>query len=179
MPKKKDLIREIKKTGFRCSMCGECCTAQSKDSNLVILGIPEIVEIEKVTGMKRDEFVVPYPESFDVEGCSVTFAWCLKRDEKKCIFFDGQNKCTIYEHRPQICRTYPLMLAEDGLLVSECCSKGYEITDEEASMTADALIKRKETEDMEYNAIKKIYGSLDISKMKSCVIDSEGVKKIE
>ena len=179
MPDRKEIEDILKKTGFRCMMCGECRTETTSDSNLILLSASETNDIIKATGMKREEIVDPYPESFDIGDCKVTFAWCLKRKDKKCIFLKNDNRCSIYKNRPWICRTYPFMLTDDELIISECVNKGLIISDDEVAIQADSVIDRKEKEEMEYIDINKIYGKTDLTGIKSCVIDSEGVKKIE
>ncbi|MBN2734941.1 MAG: YkgJ family cysteine cluster protein [Methanomicrobiaceae archaeon] len=178
MLNKEYIAGKIKKTGFQCKMCGECCTNQSEDSNLVLVSAQEIRAVIEATGMEWDDIAEPYPETFTEKGCICTFAWCLRRKDRQCIFLDEKNKCRIYQNRPWICRTYPFMLTEDDLIVSECRHKGYEISDEEAILQADELIERKEKEDMDYKKIERIFAEADLKKKKFCVIDSEGVKEI-
>ncbi|WOF16572.1 YkgJ family cysteine cluster protein [Methanoplanus sp. FWC-SCC4] len=170
--------QEIKKTGFQCRMCGECCSNVSEDSNLVLLSAPEIREIIEATQLSWNDIAEPYPETFSENDSTFTFAWCLRRNEKNCIFLGPGNRCKIYKHRPLICRTYPFMITEDGLTAFECPGLGEEITKEEALMLSDELICRKEKEDMEFNKISNIYENTKMPRNSFCVIDSEGVKKI-
>lgn len=34
-------------------------------------------------------------------------------NEEPCMFLDDNNRCSIYERRPTICRTYPILWAEN------------------------------------------------------------------
>lgn len=179
MPDRKEIEDKLRKVGFRCAMCGECCTEKTKDSNLILLSAAETRDIMNATGMKRDEIVEPYPEFIDIGECRVTFAWCLKRKDKKCIFLKSDNRCGIYKNRPWICRTYPFMLTDDDLIVSDCINTGIEISDEEIFIQAELVTDRKEKEEMELKNIENIYKNIRIDGLKSCVVDSEGVKKIE
>ena len=128
--------------------------------------------------MEWNDIAEPYPEFFTENGCKYTFAWCLKRNDNRCIFLGEQNRCKIYKNRPWICRTYPFMLNEDDLIVSECKNCGCEISEEDALLNADELIERKKSEDMEFDKIHRIYKDAVLSGKKYCVIDSEGVKQI-
>ena len=190
-----DLIAALKETGFSCGMCGECCRMNTTDSNLIIMSASEVREIMAATGLSWDEVAEPYPDLLEEDGVSYTFDWCIRRNSegtRSCVFQGADNRCTIYEHRPWICRTYPLMLAdsvsEDGctvtnLLKSECLCYGNKITDDEAKAQAEDLIARKINEDREFMKIKSVYGKISLQKIKEngikkCVIDSEGVKEI-
>jgi hypothetical protein len=42
----------------------------------------------------------------------------LKRNEKGCVFLDG-NSCSIYEARPSTCENFPHLLRGEGSLVSK------------------------------------------------------------
>ena len=179
MPDRKEIEALLKKTGFRCMMCGDCCRENTPDSNLILISAEEVRDIIAATGMKWDEVADPYPDFFEAGGCSVTLAWCLKRKGGQCIFLNNDNRCRIYKNRPWICRTYPFMLTDEALIVSECKNQGLDISGEEAKIQADTIIERKENEEMEFQKIKMRYENADISKIKKCVIDSEGVKEIE
>ena len=191
---RKELIAALKETGFSCGMCGECCRMNTTDSNLIIMSAPEVREIMTATGLSWDEVAEPYPDLLEEDGVSYTFDWCIRRHpegNRSCVFQGADNRCTIYEHRPWICRTYPLMLADDieggrtvtNLIKSECLCYGNKITDEEAEIQADDLISRKMNEDTEFMKIKSVYTKISLQKIresgiKRCVIDSEGVKEI-
>ena len=191
---RKELIAALKETGFSCGICGECCRMNTTDSNLIIMSAPEVREIMAATGLSWDEVAEPYPDLLEEDGVSYTFDWCIRRHpegSRSCVFQGADNRCTIYEHRPWICRTYPLMLADDieggrtvtNLIKSECLCYGNKITDEEAEIQADDLISRKMNEDTEFMKIKSVYTKISLQKIresgiKRCVIDSEGVKEI-
>ena len=192
---REELVAALKETGFSCGMCGECCRMNTTDSNLIIMSASEVREIMAATGLSWDEVAEPYPDLLEEDGVSYTFDWCIRRNPegtRSCVFQGADNRCTIYEHRPWICRTYPLMLAdsvsEDGctvtnLLKSECLCYGNKITDDEAKAQAEDLIARKINEDREFMKIKSVYGKISLQKIKEngikkCVIDSEGVKEI-
>ena len=179
MIKPEELKEKIKATGFSCKMCGRCCTQISDNSNLVMINAPEIRRIIGGTGLSWDEIAEPYPEILNgPNGEKFTFAWCLKRNGDQCRFLDDNSRCTIYEHRPLICRTYPFMLEDSELLVFECQGTGDVTGDEEAGRIAFELIQRASFEQEEFEKIKKIFNSAAFSGEKMNIIDSEGVKTV-
>ncbi|HDR72373.1 MAG TPA: YkgJ family cysteine cluster protein [Methanoculleus sp.] len=168
------LAARIKAIGFRCRQCGECCRAVARESNLVMVGPTEIRRICGATGRKWREIAEPYPEFLeDGQGTRFTFGWCLTRTADRCMFLE-HGRCTIYDHRPWICRTYPFMLGEEGLMVFECPGLGGNIADTEARALAHALLARKRAEDEEYAAIKAHFATMRPSGSRTLVIDSEG-----
>jgi len=174
-----ELKERIKKTGFSCSLCGRCCTQLSDNSNLVMVNAPEIRRIMEGTGLSWDKIAEPYPEILDgPNGEKFTFAWCLKRSGDKCHFLDENSRCTIYEFRPLICRTYPFMLEGSELLVFDCPGTGAAMSEGEAEGIAEELIQRALFEQEEFEKIKEIFGSAGLSGDKMNIIDSEGVKTV-
>ncbi|CVK32595.1 YkgJ family cysteine cluster protein [Methanoculleus bourgensis] len=119
-----DVRDQVGSIGFGCRGCGACCRRVAEDSNLVIVSPAEVRAIMAATGMAWDEIAEPYPDFIDAgNGGEYTLAWCIRRTADACIFLrDG--RCSIYAHRPWICRTYPFMLVDDDLLVSECPGLG-------------------------------------------------------
>ncbi len=108
----KELVR------FSCHHCGHCCT------EVVCLPTPaDVLRIVRATG--RDprrflEFLTP-EEIQGVAKSDPTWLECgrdrylmaLRRSDKGCVFLNKRNRhCTIYEHRPLLCRLYPFKLQE-------------------------------------------------------------------
>jgi len=84
-----------------CTICGRCCRESEsifihKDElNLLLTFNPDL---EK--GIIRNKL---YPEHFEL------------KDIRPCKFIDDKtNKCGIYDSRPQVCRSYPLVLIESN-----------------------------------------------------------------
>ncbi len=179
MPAIDELAERITSIGFRCTGCSECCRRVADDSNLVIVSPPEIRAIMAATGMTWDETAEPYPEFIDGgDGARYTFAWCIRRRGNTCIFLvDG--RCTIYAHRPWICRTYPFMLDGDALLVSECRGLGAPIPEEEARDMARALAERSRAEAVEEAGIRRRFAEAAVPKGRRAVFDSEGMKVLD
>jgi len=90
---------------FSCTGCGKCCKVDGD----VWLAPEEVPPIIQHLGLNRSEFRSNYikAEVTPSDG-DETESWvCLKRDEGACIFLGEDNKCSIYDHRPVQCRTYP------------------------------------------------------------------------
>jgi len=172
------LAARIKAIGFQCQRCGDCCRRVARESNLVMVGPPEIRRICTATGRAWREIAEPYPEFIeDGQGTRYTFGWCLKRTEDRCMFLEHDH-CAVYDHRPWICRTYPFMLGEEGLMVFECPGLGRDIADKDAVAIARNLLARTRAEDEEYAAVKMHFMNMKPSGGRTLVIDSEGEKPI-
>lgn len=172
------LAAEIRAIGFRCRGCGDCCRTIEEGSNLVMVGPAEIRRICDATGQAWEDVAEPYPEFIEGEGgVRYTFGWCLRRDRDRCGFLE-ESRCTVYDHRPWICRTYPFMLGEEGLMVFECPGLGGGIDHEEATALARTLIARRRAEDEEVTRVKAHYANMRPSAGRTLVIDSEGEKPV-
>ena len=97
-PSNYELAKEHQKW---CTICGRCCRESEsifihKDElNLLLTFNPDL---EK--GIIRNKL---YPEHFEL------------KDIRPCKFIDDEtNKCGIYNSRPQVCRSYPLVLIESN-----------------------------------------------------------------
>lgn len=81
---------------FQCTRCGACCTG---DPGTIYVGPDEIASIARLLGLSTERFVsaylYPYKDSYSI------------REDAggRCLFFD--DGCTIYDHRPLQCRTFP------------------------------------------------------------------------
>ena len=171
----REFAERIRSVGFRCTGCCDCCRSESGESNIVIVSPPEIRDIMESTGLLWDDVVEPYPEFISEKGACYTFAWCLRRRDGDCIFLkDG--RCSIYAHRPWICRTYPFMLDGDELLVSACRGLDTPMSEEESLCEAETLLQRKNAEEIEEEAIRARYAGTVLPCGKRVVFDSEGMK---
>ena len=171
-----DVASLVGSFGFHCRECGACCRQVAEDSNLVIVSPVEVRAIMAATGMTWDEVAEPYPDFIAAgNGGEYTLAWCIRRTVDACIFLrDG--RCSIYAHRPWICRTYPFMLADDDLRVSECPGIGAPLSPCDAQDTAADLRRRQAAEEAEEAGIRSVYRRATVPPGKRAVIDSEGVK---
>jgi len=77
-----------------CQGCtGACCKQQGPEYNYSVMLTPE-------DGDKFDDVAWWYdhPDGFYVRG--------LPYEDGKCVYLGDDNRCTIYEERPQICRRF-------------------------------------------------------------------------
>ncbi|BBL67679.1 YkgJ family cysteine cluster protein [Methanoculleus chikugoensis] len=171
-----DVAAQLGSIGFRCRGCGGCCRRVAEDSNLVLVSPAEVRAIMAATGMAWDEVAEPYPDFIGADGGGeYTLAWCLRRTVDACIFLrDG--RCSIYAHRPWICRTYPFMLVDDDLAVSECPGLGARFSPCDARDAATDLCRRQAAETVEEAGIRAVFHEAVVPPGKRAVIDSEGVK---
>jgi Fe-S-cluster containining protein len=87
----------LNKDNFNCTKCGQCCRP------IVLVNKEEILKIEEL-GLKQKEFVDVDPLNEDEKNNA------LKQVNGVCMFLkrkDEEYYCSIYNHRPSICRKYP------------------------------------------------------------------------
>ena len=173
------LAEKIRKIGFGCVGCGECCRG---DDNSVFVFPFEIREIMAATDLDWLEIAQPPEEGkWDRNGCFHTLEWRLKKEGLSCRFF-ANGQCTIYGSRPLLCRTYPFYLVEGELCCSECSGLGMEIKIDAARKIARQLIWRHITEIEEAIALTERYEDFKQGRPNDngdCIIhDSEGEHRI-
>ncbi len=90
---------------FQCMNCSECCRGEGYS----LVDQEDLQRIARSFGLSNPEaearFTDPDPEKR--EGYRI-----LKNTgpERNCCFLDtSAHRCTIYESRPQICRTFPML----------------------------------------------------------------------
>lgn len=88
---------------FTCNQCGECCRIVVKLTNN---------EIKAIKEKSYKDFLVKDP----IKGKDYT----LKRVSGNCVFLKD-NKCEIYETRPETCRKYPFL--DKNIKISSCKPK--------------------------------------------------------
>ena len=89
-----------------CTQCANCCkvattpvTQRDAEALARFLGI-------RITDFLRD-YTVESPDEGRI----------LKRNEKGCVFLDG-NQCSVYTSRPQTCHLFPHLVKGNGSLLS-------------------------------------------------------------
>ncbi|MDV2481710.1 YkgJ family cysteine cluster protein [Methanoculleus sp. Wushi-C6] len=173
-----DVAGRVGTIGFRCRGCGACCRRVAEDSNLVLVSPAEVRAIMAATTMAWDEVAEPYPEFIDAgNGGEYTLAWCVRRTADACIFL-CEGRCSIYAHRPWICRTYPFMLVDDDLMVSECPGIGAPISPRDAQALGADLCSRQAAEGAEEAGLRGVFERTTVPPGRRAVIDSEGVKVV-
>ena len=103
---------------FKCHHCSHCC------KDVVCLPTPwDVIRIVRETGLdpyRFLEFIGP-EEVSEVAKSDPTWLFCdgqrylmaLRRDKQGCFFLDKKTFfCKAYDHRPILCRLYPLALHE-------------------------------------------------------------------
>jgi Fe-S-cluster containining protein len=116
-------------TGGPCVTCGRCCR-----SYVVSLLGYDVWRISRALRLSPEQFVLAHdqPEPADDGFLLQPDGWPqgLALDKKgefepgqPCVFLvelgDGHACCGIYEHRPAVCRTYPMALRETVTRVRE------------------------------------------------------------
>lgn len=142
-----ELRSVIKDVGFRCTLCGRCCTKEFNDHVFLL-----DTDTEKALGICPDAIVpAPYFELCDQNGNFYVSGYSLKSKENgDCIFLED-NMCTIYDRRFSICRIYPYMLHRekggDGRIdwrqisgLNEHGEYNTDIDDEECAVAAEETV---------------------------------------
>ncbi len=83
---------------FGCTRCGACCTGAP---GYVWVDEDEIERLAKLRGEQVDEFARRFVRLVG-RRYSLT-----ERSNGDCVFWDRASGCTVYEARPNQCRTWP------------------------------------------------------------------------
>ncbi len=181
------LAKKVAASRFKCQRCGKCCKSEYGDNTVTIFP-SEIRGIMQATGLEWLDFVKPH-DSYDMDenGEYHTFEWALrKKTNGECIFLE-KDACRIYDHRPYLCRSYPMSLETGHLEVElyDCDGIGAGDMDEaDALNMAQTLIKRQMAETMETIALMERYEPFQPVSAKPAeervivVHDSEGSRKV-
>jgi hypothetical protein len=173
---REDLARRIRDIGFRCRECGSCCRGED---HLVLVMPDEVRDLLGQSGRAWQEVAEPYPEFLEPgDGTRFTLGWCLRREGGACRFLSG-NRCTAYDARPRICRTYPFALTGGRLEVSDCPGIGSPMTLEEARALTFALLDRALAEVSEERQVARVLAERRIPTGCRCVVDTDGVQVLD
>lgn len=91
--------RELHEQAFRivdCTRCANCCKTMG-----VILDAADVDRIARHLGLSIDEFEERYVERDEEQPAVVRIR------QRPCPFLGADDRCTIYEVRPTVCREYP------------------------------------------------------------------------
>lgn len=83
---------------FTCTRCGACCTGTP---GYVWVGPVEIARIADYRGETVEEF-----SSRFVRQVGRRYS-LIEKPNNDCVFWDARIGCTVYEARPNQCRTWP------------------------------------------------------------------------
>ncbi|HWQ19365.1 MAG TPA: YkgJ family cysteine cluster protein [Methanotrichaceae archaeon] len=174
------IASEIRKIGFQCTRCGECCKG---DENSVVVFPFEMRRIATRTGEPWQETVEPpCTGEWDSQGNFHTLEWRIKKRCGSCRYYKTDKGCQVYEDRPLLCSTYPFYIEDGALSASECRGLGLEIGMDEARELASRLIGRHKTEIEEAMALVENYSDFDRGGPRcdgQCIVhDSEGEHRI-
>jgi Fe-S-cluster containining protein len=88
---------------FHCVKCGLCCGDTKEKNRHILLLEPETEQISETVLQPASQFTVK------IQGAE-PYSYEMKKTETgNCVFLQN-NRCTIYEVRPLICRFYPFEL---------------------------------------------------------------------
>jgi hypothetical protein len=83
---------------FECTGCGQCCKIAD---GYVRIHSSELMEISNFLDIPEEEFVQRYVLSGENDQYDLK-----SHEDGSCIFLE-QNRCMIYDVRPEQCRTFP------------------------------------------------------------------------
>ena len=91
----------------RVSCFNKCCHEID-----VILTPVDILKMKTALNIRSDEFLKKYTTLQTIKDTGIPLVKLLMRENSKgaCIFLNESKGCSIYQNRPQVCRSYPLGL---------------------------------------------------------------------
>lgn len=90
---------------FECNGCGLCCGDTKDKTRHILMLVSEANAISDLTALPKEKFATPTDEA--------PYVYEMKKPTEGKCFFLKNNQCTIYPHRPLICRFYPFELKFD------------------------------------------------------------------
>lgn len=78
----------------KCVSCGWCC-------KLFIVNLTEAEYKSKSYKTMFDQFLTDFNEA-EMRGANLV----AKKDDESCVYLDENNKCKIYNKRPNVCRDF-------------------------------------------------------------------------
>jgi uncharacterized protein len=120
-----------------CTICGRCCRESESifihrdELNVLLTFNPKLKE-----GIIQNKL---YPEHYEL------------KDIRPCKYIHPEtNKCGIYDSRPQVCRSYPLVLIESGgktrniINLRHSCNYSVQLILEKSMILFDEALRRFE-----------------------------------
>lgn len=216
-----DLADAIESIGFECTDCGACCKAatcgdekrsgaeqdgdeestgseqggdEKSEPHTATIFPDEVRSIQKTGEYDWRDIArpMPYGLSEKTDGpVGETFEWALQTDECGDCIFHEPGRCTIYQDRPLVCRTYPFSVDLGGtsqpmgeavdregmVRAHECEGLGRDISSAEAVSLAATLKERAIRELEEAIAVRDEYEPATATDQQVIVHDSEGAKR--
>jgi hypothetical protein len=84
---------------FECTRCGNCCGG---GPGTIRVSDDEIAALAGRLGLADDEFRARYTRRLRNGDISL-----IEKKNYDCVFFDREQRCSVYEDRPKQCRTWP------------------------------------------------------------------------
>lgn len=104
-------LEENDRFEFACDQCGKCC----RDRSDIILSPLDVFHLSKATGMTGKQILDRYGDRYIGPQSSLPIVRLKYREEENghttCYFLgkkEGKYYCRVHEHKPTVCRTYPL-----------------------------------------------------------------------
>ena len=85
---------------FTCTRCGRCC--KGPEPGYVAVNAEEVARLAEHVGMEPDAFGARYVRRVGRRGYSL-----IEKPNRDCVFWEDEVGCTVYEARPDQCRTFP------------------------------------------------------------------------
>ncbi len=96
----------VKDVGFKCNLCGKCCTREFNDHAFLLDD-----DAERISRLDEAALMpAPYYEFCDQAGTFYVSGYAIRANHNGTCHFLEKGRCRIYEQRPRICRIYPYML---------------------------------------------------------------------
>ncbi|MEM2542959.1 MAG: YkgJ family cysteine cluster protein [Candidatus Korarchaeum sp.] len=105
-----DFVKVERMPGFSCKLCGDCCR------NRAIMLYDE--DVRRLESSGFSEF---YEEASELERYLTGAPYRMRlKEDGSCVFLND-NRCSVYEFRPDTCRRYPFIVGDGFILASLSC----------------------------------------------------------
>lgn len=129
MEERLQLANNLKVLRFSCTKCGKCCSDSKTFLNITYqdvlrlhkglkLSLKELMEVigfYTFSDVNIKEFMSQMVYTPIETEKKLAYIGLLKKENSRCVFLDQENQCSIYAHRPSICRSFPFtfLMSED------------------------------------------------------------------
>ena len=84
---------------FQCTQCGKCCGGAP---GTVLVHSEELDALARAQELSLEQFREMYTRRLPSGSLSLR-----EKSNHDCVFYEADRGCTVYEQRPQQCRTWP------------------------------------------------------------------------
>lgn len=88
-----------------CQGCFQCCTGMG---NSVILDPYDVYRLQQGTGRSLAQLLAQEEAELNVVDGIVLPNLRMAGEEERCVFLNGEGRCSIHASRPGVCRLFPL-----------------------------------------------------------------------